>query len=195
VAAIGINQIAKGLNEIIRRLWINSAPQLKSYIRLAVLAVFVVSPLLISFHVMPHYRLYVNFLGGGEARAGYYFPHDEFYDASMHEAISKVATSLRSNAYIASETPKVAKYYAHIDGRGDLSCISLSDHETLKQLSVGDCIIVARGRQYISNQAIVKALEANANPIATINLGNVPSVKIFILDTETLAAISKILNG
>jgi len=39
----------------------------------------------------PHYRLYMNALGGGSARAGSYFPQDEFYDAYMRDVMNEIA--------------------------------------------------------------------------------------------------------
>ena len=61
--------------------------------------------------------------------------------------------------------------------RTDLVCVSLSDPEALKQLGVGDFVIVARGRRYFSNDAIISALRDRATPVAEFKLGPVPSAK------------------
>jgi hypothetical protein len=186
VAAIGIDEIGRTISRLLR---------IKGNAQLIVPSIFILSSLVVSIWVMPHYRLYINLLGGGSAYTGYYFPHDEFYDASMQDAVNAAIPQIRKNGYIASETPKVAEYYAQVAGRDDLSYISLSDKEALKQLRVGDAIIVARGRRYLSNLKIIEILESNSSPVATVNLGHTPSAKVFILDENVISAILRILNN
>ena len=149
----------------------------------ATLAVVVIGASVISsLQAAPHFRLFTNSIGGGTARAGYYFPHDEFYDASMRDVIAEIATSARSGSRVVSESPSLAAYYAERAGRPDLRCLSMSDPETLQQLEPGDFVIVARGRRYFSNDAIVSALRDHAAPVAELKLGIVPSAKIYEVD-------------
>jgi hypothetical protein len=137
----------------------------------------------------PHYRLYTNALGGGASRAGDYFPHDEFYDASTPEEASAVARDARPGARVAGETPELFDYYARRAGRDDLICVSLSDRAAVEQLSAGDFVVVARGRRYFSNDALVRRLEAAGRPAAALSLGGVPSARVFLLDEAALAAV------
>ena len=156
----------------------------------ACLAVIVITASVISsVQAAPHFRLFTNSVGGGTTWAGYYFPHDEFYDASMRDVMAQIALRARTGARVASESPSLACYYAERAQRPDLVCISLSDPEALKQLEVGDFIIVARGRRYFSNDALITALNNRAQPTATLNLGPVPSTKIYELDQSSLALI------
>jgi hypothetical protein len=149
----------------------------------ATLVVVVIGASVISsLQAAPHFRLFTNSIGGGTARAGYYFPHDEFYDASMRDVIAEIATSARSGSRVVSESPSLAAYYAERAGRPDLRCLSMSDPETLQQLEPGDFVIVARGRRYFSNDAIVSALRDHAAPVAELKLGIVPSAKIYEVD-------------
>ena len=92
------------------------------------------------------------------ANAGYYFPHDEFYDASMRDAMVEIAKRARPGALVASETPTVAAYYAQRADRPDLVLVLLSDPEALKQLGEGDFVIDARGRRYFSNELVLAKL-------------------------------------
>jgi hypothetical protein len=128
--------------------------------------------------------LFTNSIGGGAAWAGYYFPHDEFYDASMRDTIAEIATRARSGARVVSESPSLAAYYAERAQRPDLVCLSLSDPEALQQLQPGDFIIIARGRRYFSNDAIISTLRDHAAPVAELKLGIVPSAKIYELDKQ-----------
>jgi hypothetical protein len=142
-----------------------------------------------SASAAPHYRLYTNALGGGTARAGSYFPHDEFYDATTPEVAAQLARLARTGARVASETPELFDYYARRAGRDDLVQVSLSDPSAVRELSVGDAVVVARGRRYFSNDATVARLEASSRPAATISLGSTPSAQLFVLDEAALTSI------
>ena len=162
---------------------------LKHYVP-ACLAVLVIAGAVInSVQVAPHFRLFTNSIGGGPARAGYYFPHDEFYDASMRDVIAEIAVHARQGARVVSESPSLAAYYAERAQRPDLLCLSLSDPEALKQVEAGDFIIIARGRRYFSNDAIITTLHDRATPIASFNLGPAPSAKLYELDQTSLALV------
>jgi hypothetical protein len=163
--------------------------ELKHYVPACLAIIVIAASVINSVQAAPHFRLFTNSVGGGNARAGYYFPHDEFYDASMRDVMSEIAGRARPGARIASETPSLASYYGERANRTDLVCISLSDPEAIKQLSTGDFIIVARGRRYFSNDAIISSLREHA-PTAEFKLGDVPSAKIYELDQRSLAAVT-----
>jgi hypothetical protein len=84
----------------------------------------------------------------------------------------------------------LAAYYAQRAQRPDLVCISLSDPDALKQLTPGDFIIIARGRRYFSNDAIITVLRDHSTPISDFHLGPVPSAKLYQLDQGSLALLS-----
>jgi hypothetical protein len=156
----------------------------------AFLAVLVIScSVIASVQAAPHFRLFTNTLGGGAANAGYYFPHDEFYDSSMREVMTEIAKRARPAARIASESPSLSSYYAQRDTRSDLMCVSLSDPEAVKQLQVGDFVIIARGRRYFSNDALLKALQPH-KPDLQFFLGEVRSVDVYIVNDETLRILA-----
>ena len=158
----------------------------------AIVAVVVITASVISsIQAAPHFRLFTNSIGGGTAWAGYYFPHDEFYDASMRETIVEIAGRARPGARVVSESPSLAGYYAERAQRPDLVCISLSDPEALQQLQPGDFIIIARGRRYFSNDAIVSTLRDHATPVAELKLASVPSAKVYELDQNSLTVVKQ----
>ncbi|HEV8204323.1 MAG TPA: glycosyltransferase family 39 protein [Pyrinomonadaceae bacterium] len=153
---------------------------LKHYVPASLAVIVIVASVINSVQVAPHFRLFTNSIGGGTAWAGYYFPHDEFYDASMRDVMTEIAHRARPGARIASESPSLATYYAERENRPDLICLSLSDPEALKQLTFGDFIIIARGRRYFSNDTLITTLN-NQPPIAEFKLGIVPSTKLYEL--------------
>jgi len=128
-------------------------------------------------------------LGGGMERAGTYFPHDEFYDASMRDTINEIGRRARPSAHVASESPLLASYYAQRENHGDLVCVSLSDPDGLKQLGVGDFVIVARGRRYFSNDQLISSLASTARPDFQMFLGKVPSVDVYVVTEASLQTI------
>lgn len=167
---------------------------MKGYARIAVAFIVLLFPAYAAASVWPHYRLYTNVLGGGWERAGSYFPHDEFYDASVREAASYIAASAPPGTRVASETPGLVTYYAGLSGRSDLVSLSLSDKTTMTQMKAGDLIIVARGRRYFSNDALLSQLQTAGAPIATISLGRVPALSVYELNEAQASALSSVLR-
>jgi hypothetical protein len=162
---------------------------LTDYMPATLAVVVIVASVINSIQAAPHFRLFLNSLGGGTVRAGYYFPHDEFYDASMRDVIVEIAHRARPGARVVSESPSLATYYAERAQRKDLVCISMSDPEALQQLEPGDFIIVARGRRYFSNDALLSSLRDHATPTFEVNLGPVPSAKVYELDQNSIRVI------
>jgi predicted membrane-bound dolichyl-phosphate-mannose-protein mannosyltransferase len=191
-AAIGVQMMAHLLSRLVSNISRSEAAGMMAGAALA--ALVIVSSLVASVSAAPHYRLYTNVLGGGTERAGSYFPHDEFYDASMRDAVGEIAQRAHQGARVASESPTLVAYYAQLAGRSDLVPISLSDRAAVGQMTEGDVIIVARGRRYFSNDALTKKLQEVATPDATLLLGSTPSLGIYILNDTALAAISNIVN-
>ena len=187
-SALGIQCAGRWLaNRIASFEW---SASLKHYVPATLAVIVIVASVINSVQAAPHFRLFINSIGGGTAWAGYYFPHDEFYDASMRDVMAEIAHRARSGARVASESPSLATYYAERAQRTDLICVSLSDPEALKQLQPGDFVIIARGRRYFSNDAIISAFRDRATPIATLTLGPIPSAKIYELDQNSRSLIN-----
>jgi hypothetical protein len=186
-SAIGVQFAGRWIAERLASL--SSSEGVNAYVSAALALLVVTASVVASANSAPHFRLYTNALGGGMARAGYYFPHDEFYDASMRDLISEIARSARPGARVASESPTLAAYYALRANRPDLICLELSDPEALKQLSEGDFVVLARGRRYFSNDALVKALHQSIAPTFRLALGAVPSADVYQLDKNSLGPV------
>jgi 4-amino-4-deoxy-L-arabinose transferase-like glycosyltransferase len=186
-AAVGVYAAAGLLARLLRRDELNG--RAGAYACTA-LALFVVgSSVYASAVSAPHYRLYTSALGGGRARAGTYFPHDEFYDASTREVAAEVARLAAPGARVASETPELIGYYARLAGREDLREVSLSDRAAVGEMQAGDVVVVARGRRYFSNDELTTRLREASKPSAEVSLGGVPSAQVYVLDAESLAAV------
>ena len=185
-AALGVQWAARGFGRICARIF--DSPGAGVYARAALASLVIVSALWSSASAMPHYRLYMNLLGGS-AHAGQYFPQDEFSEAYMQAALSEIAKRARPGSRVASEVPTVAAYYAQRANRADLVCVELSDPVELAKLVPGDFVIDGRGRTYFSNQAMLLRLRQASRPAFSLALGTAPAGNVYLLDQNSLAAL------
>lgn len=150
---------------------------------------FVSLPLINSVIASPNFRLFTNTLGLSRADAGYFFPHDEFYDTSTRDIVSLLAAKAAPGAVVANETPTLFEYYARKVGRADLVFVSLSDKQRIAELKIGDFIVIARGRRYFSNAGYQEYLESSAIPIGEIRIKDIRSASIYKLGEKSLSDI------
>jgi hypothetical protein len=184
-AALGVQFVGRWLTERLALLY--GTGRVAGYATTVLALLLVLNSFWATVSAAPHFRLYTNSLGGGMAKAGYYFPHDEFYDASMREVMAEIAKRAKPGARVATETPGLAVYYAQRFNRADLNCVSLSDSETVKQLGEGDFVVDASGRRYFSNDAILASLKRLDVPVFETSLGGISSTRVYLL-TDRLPA-------
>jgi len=185
-AALGVQWAARWLGRISARVF--DSPGAGIYARAALASLVIASALWSSATAMPHYRLYMNLLGGA-AHAGEYFPQDEFYDAYMQDALTEIAKRASPGARVASELPTVAAYYAQRVNRADLVCVELSDPAELGKLTPGDFVIDGRGRTYLSNQAMLLRLRQARRPAFSLAVGATPAADVYVLDQKSLGGL------
>ena len=187
LAALGIQFTGRRLGRAGARLFGNEA--FKIYARAALASLVIVMSFWSAVTATPHFRLYVNALAGGAARAGQMFPQDEFYDAYMQPVMADIARRAQPSALVANETITLASYYAGRAGRPDLLSVELSDPAELARLKPGDFLIDARGRTYFSNQAMLMRLRAASRPAFTVSIGATPAADVYVLDQNSLDAL------
>lgn len=139
--------------------------------------VFVVLPAVSTARSAPIYSLYLNPLGMG--RVGYYFPHDEFYDAGLREAIAVVCRDAPPNAVIYGEAPPVFRYYQRRFGREDLRYSQLSDTSRERPSDPPAFVIAQDGRRYFENADYLDALAATRRPYATIKIDDAEAARVY----------------
>ena len=116
--------------------------------------ILVAVPAWTAYASAPHYALYTNALGSGYA--AYFFPHDEFYDDGLNDAIRFVSERAPRDATIVTETPGVVRYYTEKFGRTDLQSRVLSDPKYTVPETGAAYVILQRGRTYFENQNEMK---------------------------------------
>jgi predicted membrane-bound dolichyl-phosphate-mannose-protein mannosyltransferase len=186
-AAIGVQFTARRLGRFCAGAFDNRA--IGIYSRSALASLVIISAFWPAVNAAPHYRLYVNALGGGPAKAGAYFPQDEFYDVYMQDVMSEIARRAPPGARVASELPAVAAYYAQRANRPDLICVEMTDPPELARLAPGDFVIDARGRTYLRNQAMLMRLRRASRPAFTVAVGTTPAADVYVLDPGSLTAL------
>ena len=143
-----------------------------------VVGAFVLVPAWIAYANGPHYALYTNTLAAN--KAGFYFPHDEFYDDGLREAIKRVCEQAPKGATIAHETPGVARHYLERYGRSDLVShpISAPDFD-LTKTSGPVYVIAQRGRTYFENREELEFVRSHFQKIDEIKIEGLSAVEVF----------------
>jgi 4-amino-4-deoxy-L-arabinose transferase-like glycosyltransferase len=156
IAAVGIMAIIEWAVARLRRSGMERATVLPGAL---ILIVFIGLPAWAAYASGPHYALYTNALG--VERAGYYFPHDEFYDDGLREAIRYVSETAPPGATIVHETPGVVAYYLQEFGRTDLQSKVLSDAKfSLADAPKPSYVIIQPGRTYFENKTKIDEIRA-----------------------------------
>ena len=141
--------------------------------------VFVLFPAWTAFANGPHYALYTNAFAADQA--GYYFPHDEFYDDGLREAIKFVCEQAPPGATIAHETPGVTRHYLSVFGRTDLHSQVISSSQFDVTSASGPVYVIAqRGRTYFENRAELDVVRAKFRKVHTVTIEGVTAAEVFV---------------
>jgi hypothetical protein len=140
---------------------------------------FVCLPAWTAFANRPHYALYTNTLGGG--KAGYFFPHDEFYDDGMREAVKFVCDNAPPGATVAHETPAVVRHYLSVFGRSDLNSQVISARDFDVTTAPGPVyVIVQNGRTYFENCDELEVVRAKFRRVYEVRIGDATAAEVFV---------------
>lgn len=162
--------------------WWEKNPQISINTRLVFISVisafFLVVPTIIIATSAPFYSLYINPLAGKD-KVGYYFPHDEFYDLGLREAVEYVAKIAEPNAIVANEAESVIIYYSKRFNRPDLESKMMSNPDFKFSDKVPTYVLLQDGRRYFENKQYFDLLENNYTPIREIKVLGATAVKIY----------------
>ncbi|PWT82737.1 MAG: hypothetical protein C5B44_01660 [Acidobacteria bacterium] len=173
LAAVGIVAITRAVSSKLSAL-----PKGAEIASAVAVLIFVAMPAWAAYRSGPHYALYTNVLASD--KAGYFFPHDEFYDDGLREAIQFVCDAAPQGALIAHETPAVANYYLARFGRRDLASQPISNAEfDPTVVSTPTYVIVQRGRTYFENQHKLAFIRSNFNKVNEIRINGLSAAEIY----------------
>jgi len=174
LAAIGVVELIRFLNGRLK-----ASAQMRAVVAAVVIAIFIGAPAWIDYSAGPHYALYTNALAAD--RVGYFFPHDEFYDDGLREAIRFVCDNAPPGAIIAHETPAATRYYLEQFQRTDLDskAISAPDFDPAK-ISRPAYFIVQRGRTYFENRDKLAFIRSNFEKIHEVSVNGMSAAEVFV---------------
>lgn len=140
--------------------------------------IFVALPAWNAYGSHPHYALYTNALGAN--KVGYFFPHDEFYDDGLREAIQYVCEHAPHGALIGHETPAVTHYYLERFGRQDLNSKAISSPDfQIENISGPAFIIVQRGRTYFENRDKLALVRGSFSKVHEVKVAGLVAAEVF----------------
>ncbi|HXM47129.1 MAG TPA: glycosyltransferase family 39 protein [Pyrinomonadaceae bacterium] len=154
----------------------------------AILALVLVAlPAWTAYASAPHYAMYTNVFGS--RYAAYFFPHDEFYDDGLNDAIRFVCELAPRNATIVTETPGVVRYYTEKFGRTDLQSRVLSDPKFTLSETATAYVILQRGRTYFENQNEMKEVRDRFTLVYSGCVEGHPAAEVFSVPANPGAAV------
>ena len=172
---------AVGVIELVRfaSARLKASKQAKTIVAAAAVVIFIGLPAWTAYSASPHYALYTNALGS--RYVGYFFPHDEFYDDGLREAIKFVCDTAPPGAIIAHETPATTRYYLGRFRRTDLNSKAMSapDFDVTK-ISGPAYIIIQRGRTYFENQDKIAFVRATFKKVHEVQVKGMTAAEIFV---------------
>jgi len=174
LAAIGVVELILFVNHRLQ-----ATKQIRAIVAALAIAFFVGAPAWIAYSAGPHYALYTNALAAN--KVGYFFPHDEFYDDGLREAIKFVCDTAPPGATIAHETPGVTRYYLETFRRADLDskAISAPDFDATK-ISGPAYFIIQRGRTYFENRDKLAFIRDNFKKIHEVSINGMTAAEAFV---------------
>jgi hypothetical protein len=150
----------------------------RTVVTAVLVAIFVGLPAWTAFANRPHYALYTNALAAD--KAGFFFPHDEFYDDGLREAIKYVCQVAPDGAIVAHETPGVARHYLASFGRADLQSRTISSNEFDARTAAGPVyVIVQRGRTYFENREELDHVRAHFQRVHEVQVEGLSAAEVF----------------
>jgi hypothetical protein len=182
-AAVGTMAFFRWTSNLLERF--KPGPVLSQATAAILIIVLVVWPAWTAYASAPHYALYTNALGS----AAYFFPHDEFYDDGLNDAIRVVCERAPRFSEIVTETPGVVKYYTEKFGRPDLQSRVLSDPGYSVPASGSVYVILQRGRTYFENQNKMKEVRDRFTLVYAGCIAGHTAAEVYALAAETGAAV------
>ena len=176
-SAIGVIELIRLVSPRVR------AGSARALVVAVVLAVFLALPAWSAYSSAPHFGLYMNALGAN--RIGYFYPHDEFYDDGLREAIKFVCETAPPGALIAHETPAATRYYLQKFGRTDLNSKAMSAPDfDVAQVSGPGYVIIQRGRTYFENREKIEFVRARFRLIHEVKIEGFTAAQVFSSQVE-----------
>ena len=178
VSAVGILKFTSMIMSSLIKYRLNLNLNHKKIISTSIVTLVCLNSLFGGLAITPYYRMYVNEIGGGRDKAGYYFPQDSVYDYKIKQAMEYINDRADENATIATHIPVVTDYY----GRKDLQFIFILDLPSnvslWRQLNV-TFVITQDSRIYEENLVQMQNLRFEHDPEKVFSVLETVVVEIY----------------
>jgi hypothetical protein len=178
LSAIGVVEVVRFICKLL-----HDSKQIRTIVAAVSVMIFLGLPAWIAYSAGPHYALYTNAIGAG--KVGYFFPHDEFYDDGLREAIKFVCDTAPPGAFIAHETPAATGYYLERFGRTDLNpkAISAPDFDVVS-IPGPAYIVIQRGRTYFENRDKIRVVRSTFKKVHEVSVNGMTAAEVFLNQTN-----------
>ncbi len=139
--------------------------------------IFVAAPAGASLYHQENPGLFTNWIGGG--RAGWFFPHDEFYDIGARESIKYLADNAQPGARIASDIPGVVQYYLDKYNRKDIVPLAMSSLPLDGGNARFDFAIIQTGRIYFENRETIERIKKTCPAVQSSSFEGVVTSAVY----------------
>lgn len=185
-AAVGATTLAGWLASILKQFKLENESSSVMATALLLLALIAV-PAWTAYASAPHYALYSNVLG--DRYTARFFPHDEFYDDGVNQAIKFVSERAPANAAIVSEVPGVVRYYTEKFGRTDLQSQVLSDPNYTPSANTPTYVILQKGRTYFENQQEIREVKERFTLVYAGCIKGHTAAEVYAVPVDASAAV------
>ncbi len=174
-AAIGILVLWRWLSLWVRR-W-TLAPQAAQLAAALLAIVFLITPAVMMVRSLPFPNLYLNVFGGH--RAGYFFPHDEFYDLGARESVRYIADNAPQGARLATEIPGVVEYYLQRYRRPDIQVEIMSQPSFTLNDRAPDYVLLQPGRIYFESRDNYEFIERTFPVVQSSDYSGATAARVY----------------
>ncbi|HEY2931812.1 MAG TPA: phospholipid carrier-dependent glycosyltransferase [Acidobacteriota bacterium] len=149
---------------------------------------YLFNPLALAFSQFPHYGVYLNEVASGLVGSGALFPHCEYYDAGVREAMEYICRHAPPGAVVGSEVMELSHFYSSRLGRKDLKYVRLSQiyeaRVARRQKISVDYFLVQDGRKYFENVRQFEYLQTSRRPAYEYRIHGGAAVSVYKGDPE-----------
>ena len=183
LAAVGVDGAAKWLAAIIARARRASTQRqvgrIGGLVAAGVGTLVWVGALAAPLQTAPHYRMYLNAAGGDEQNLRHYFPHCDFYDVGLREAVQYVCARAEENAQLRNDAPEAVAHYVKMCGRADIKVTTLSKPGDQCEPGRACYQILQVGRTFYETANLFASLHSARPPDAIVRARGVNVAEIY----------------
>jgi hypothetical protein len=177
LAAVGLDAGARALARLFERH--RARPIWRTSLAVGLAMAALAPSLYAALDLVPHYRMYLNSFGGPPRNLRAYFPHCDFYDVGLREAIQYVCARAEKNAQVRAEPEVAVAHYMKLCGRDDIKVTTMSRPGDHCEAGRACYHILQEGRMYFETRATFAELHARRPPDAIVRAGGVRVAEIY----------------